>query len=381
VAALTQGAAAEIKLLARTSIPGDASDRSGLKDKLEDGTPHNRLGSFGSAIAYTGRGNRYVLVADRGPTDGAVSYHCRLQFFDISAAPGRLEATLVETVLLRDSAGEPFTGRAADLGKTRDGVARRLDPEGIRVGKDGTLFLSDEYGPYVHQFDARGRFRRSLKVPPHFQIDRPSADASAELSQNKRGRLPNRGMEGLAISPDGSKLYGIMQSPLLQDGGRAGTNVRILEINMASGATREFLYPLAGPDNGISEILAINARQFLVLERDGKAKFSRIMKFDLDGASDISAVERLPLKGEPAGIVAVRPSVFLDLLAPRFGLAGPDFPNKPEGLAFGPDLPDGRHLLLVTSDNDFISTAPSHLFAFAIDPADLPGLQHQRFGR
>ena len=34
-------------------------------------------------------------------------------------------------------------------------------------------------------------------------------------------------------------------------------------------------------------------------------------------------------------------------------MVGADFPEKIEGLAFGPDLPDGRHLLLVTNDNDF----------------------------
>ena len=32
------------------------------------------------------------------------------------------------------------------------------------------------------------------------------------------GRQPHRGMEGLAISPNGTKLYGAMQSALIQDG-------------------------------------------------------------------------------------------------------------------------------------------------------------------
>ena len=55
-------------------------------------------------------------------------------------------------------------------------------------------------------------------------------------------------MEGLAITPDGTKLYGIMQNPLIQDGAlnasnsRRGINDRILEIDMATGQTREFLY-------------------------------------------------------------------------------------------------------------------------------------------
>jgi hypothetical protein len=40
-------------------------------------------------------------------------------------------------------------------------------------------------------------------------------------------------------------------------------------------------------------------------------------------------------------------------------------------MAFGPDLPDGRKLLLVTSDNDFQAKVPTWIYAFAIDPADL----------
>jgi hypothetical protein len=50
---------------------------------------------------------------------------------------------------------------------------------------------------------------------------------------NTSGRQANCGMEGLAISPDGSKLYGIKQSPPFRTARstlpnkRAGTNVRI----------------------------------------------------------------------------------------------------------------------------------------------------------
>ena len=44
-------------------------------------------------------------------------------------------------------------------------------------------------------------------------------------------------------------------------------------------------------------------------------------------------------------------------------------PEKLEGLAWGPDLPDGRHLLYVFSDNDLNPDIPTYIFAFAIDPS------------
>jgi hypothetical protein len=47
----------------------------------------------------------------------------------------------------------------------------------------------------------------------------------------------------------------------------------------------------------------------------------------------------------------VKKELFIDLLDPALNLA-PTIPEKLEGLAWGPDLPDGRHVLYVTSDND-----------------------------
>jgi hypothetical protein len=142
--------------------------------------------------------------------------------------------------------------------------------------------------------------------------------------------------------------------------------------------TREFVYQLDADSNGISEILAINDREFLVLERDGKAgaeaAFKKLFRIDLTNATDVSAVT-LPQKGQPEGVVPAAKNLFLDLLDPAYKLAGATFPAKLEGLAFGPDLPDGRHLLLVVNDNDLSADNPSCVYAFAVDVGDLPNFQ------
>src|SRR6185295_16161143 len=90
----------EVRLIGVASIPGDAKDLSGLREKLADGTPQDRLGSMGSAIAYTGAGHRFVMLDDRGPADGAVGFACRLHQFDIDVDPAAkpaVRATLVAT--------------------------------------------------------------------------------------------------------------------------------------------------------------------------------------------------------------------------------------------------------------------------------------------
>ncbi|HTU20600.1 MAG TPA: esterase-like activity of phytase family protein [Gemmataceae bacterium] len=371
-------APADVVFLAKTSFAGDSIDRSGLSGPLEDGTPQNRLGGPGSAIAYSGKGNRFIMVADRGPADGTVSFQCRMHFLDIvvkSAGRPEMKASLRGTVLLKDEEGRSFLGIASAFDPARPAASLRLDPEGVRVGRDGSIFISDEYGPYLYQFAANGKRLRSIRIPEKFQIVNPRAKKEDELKANKSGRVPNKGMEGLAITPDGRKLVAALQAPLIQDGGCAGINCYLVEIDLAKGTSREFLYPLGKAGLGLSEILAVNDHEFLVIERDGKrgkeARDKKIVRIDIAKATDISDRASLPMKGLPKGVVAVKKELFLDLLDPRHGLVGPDFPAKLEGLAFGPDLPDGRHLLLVTTDNDFDAKEPTHLFAFAIDRGDL----------
>jgi hypothetical protein len=390
--ALSPAAPAKVVLLATGTIPGDATDLSGLTDTLPDGTPHNRLGAMGSGIAYTGDGNRYVMIADRGPKDGAVPYLCRFHNFDIPVKAGEpIKPRLLSTTLLTGPDGKPYIGLATAFGEgAKDGL--RLDPEGVRVARDGNLFVSDEYGPFVIEFTPKGKQVRHLRVPDKFEVAVPGGTAAEERKNNKSGRQPNRGMEGLAISPDGGKLYGILQSVLMQDGDVdpqkgyvTGVNVRLVEIDTKTEAAREFVYPMDDPNHGINEILAINGHEFLVLERDNKggkeAKFKKLFRIDVSCAADVSKVAKLPAKGLPEGIRAVTKKLFLDLLDPAFGLAGKDFPEKIEGLAFGPDLPDGRRLLLVTTDNDLEAAEPSYFFAFAIDRDDLPGFVPQQFAK
>jgi hypothetical protein len=387
LAAAAPRAAADIVLLGKTSFPGDATDKSNLTDTLADGSPHNRLGGHGSGIAYTGRGNRYVMVNDRGPADGTTAFKCRIQLVDITVAPGAkpaVKALLHDTVLLADEGGRSFVGLSSAFDAARPAASLRFDPEGVRVSRTGTVFLSDEYGPSIYEFDLRGKRLRSLPVPAKFLIARPHAREDEEIAANTSGRVTNKGMEGLAITPDGGKLLGAMQSPLLQDGGRQAVNIRLLEIDVESGASREFLYPLSRAGLVVSEILAVNDREFLVVERDGKrgkeAAVKKVFRIDLAGATDIKDRERLPKDALSEGVVPVRKSPFLDLLDPRLGLAGPDFPAKIEGLAFGPDLPDGRHLLIVTNDNDRVATVPTWIFAFAVDAESLPRFRPRVFG-
>src|SRR5262249_23252453 len=115
---------------------------------------------------------------------------------------------------------------------------------------------------------------------------------------NTSGRTANKGTEGIAITPDGTTLVGIMQAPMIQDGTKSNL-LRIVTIDIASGnVTHQYGYVLT-TGSGVSEILALNNHEFLVDERDGggregentltsnDARKKQIFKIDLSNATDI----------------------------------------------------------------------------------------------
>jgi hypothetical protein len=377
-------AAEPIQLIARGQLSGTERDLSGLVDDLGPDLPHNRLGGF-SALEYTGQGNRYLILPDRGPGDGAFPFRCRLQVVDLTLdqkQPGVLNVRLESTSMLLDANGESLTGHFASGLSAGSTEPQRFDPEGLRIAPGGELLISEEYGPSIHEFSKDGQRIRNFAIPARYLIANPSPVALEE-ARNTSGRQPNRGLEGLAITPDGKYIIAALQGPLIQDsipaaveGKRTGVCCRFIEVELATGKTRELLYPLDQPANGISEILAINDHEFLVIERDSTkgatAGYKKIIKADLNGAEDVSRFEQLPHDGAPTDLKPIQKAVFLDLLDPKFGLSGETFSEKQEGLAFGPSLADGRKLLIVGIDNDFVAEQPSEFYAFAIDPETLP---------
>src|SRR5262249_26437804 len=155
-------------------------------------------------------------------------------------------------------------------------------------------------------------------------------------------------------------LVGAMQSPLLQDGGTAtGQNVRLVKIDVRTGAVHEYAYRLDTVKTTVSEILAINDHEFLVDERDSKglgddstAVVKKLYRIDLDGAAEVGAISG-NANLTPS---AVPKTLFLDVVSVlnANGFASFDIPAKLEGIAFGQDVVIGgetRHTLFLANDN------------------------------
>lgn len=443
---------AAVDLIAIGGLSGHAQDRANeTAGGLENGVAGNLLGGIGSGLTYAG-GNTFLALPDRGPNalaynsavSDTTSYIDRFHAIRMDLAPSEagsalpftLTPTLAATTLLHTArslsygdgvltnlpAGVPalndanhshyFTGRSDGFDPSKlstDPFAARLDPESIRVSNDGSnVFVTDEYGPYVYRFNRKTGQRTGIySLPDSFAITHLSAVGDEEIAGNSFGRVSNKGMEGLAISPDGNTLFGVMQSPLLQDGGTSGGYTRIVKIDLLTGATSQYAYPLTNIGTAskpkyptVSDMVAINDHEFLVDERDGKglgdgsnAAFKKLYRIDLAGASDVSSVSGA------AGLApfAVAKTQFLDIVQSltAHGFRSSDIPAKLEGVSFGPDVVVNgvsKHTLFIANDNDFVGTVtdslhpagienPNLFFVFAVDAGDVPTYQAQQLAR
>ncbi|KAF2663398.1 hypothetical protein BT63DRAFT_126209 [Microthyrium microscopicum] len=294
-------------------------------------------------------------LPDRGfNVYGTINYQPRIQKFKITfdagqttGSPNNTNVKLVykETIFLTDPSGTPMTGLDGDIKAgshasfpgfpdlpvvhyTGDGFGNNgtggtrvpLDAEGLVLNDDGSFWISDEYGPYVYKFNSNGKMIEAIRPPNAFipqrngtesfsadspPIYNPKADPSP--ADPVTGRQNNQGLEGLTISPNGKKLFTLMQSALRQDGGNGGSSNRYYDrfltydiTGKTPKATGEYVVklPLAadGKTAAQSEIHYISDTQFFVLARDsnhgvglpdGLSTYRHIDVFDISNATNI----------------------------------------------------------------------------------------------
>ncbi|UOQ68918.1 esterase-like activity of phytase family protein [Hymenobacter volaticus] len=343
-------------------------------------------GGFGSSIAQDPNDPTvFYLLTDRGPNAAGTAPNTIIfGKADFTPQIGKFrrqgqQLVLEQTISLKNASGHLLTGLPNPIGQGNTGEialdlngqvlapdAEGIDSEGLVLAADGTFWVSDEYGPHITHFDGTGRTLE--RINPF-----GSGTGGRRLPAVLARRRPNRGMEGLTITPDGKTLVGLLQSPLYNPTAAAvagSTVIRILTFDIATGATKQYVYLMENASlTGCSEIVAITNTTFLALERDGlyggnttaPATFKRVYQFDLAGATDISdaanaaagklynglTVEQLKDRTglSAAGIVPVTKTLVLDLLTD----ISPVYPHdKAEGLVL-----IGNNQLAIANDDDF----------------------------
>ena len=343
-------------------------------------------GGFGSAVAADPNSpDVFYMLTDRGSNvAGQIANSIIIGKPDFVPQIGKFrlkdgKLILEQIIALKNSAGDKLNGLPNPAGMGASGEtaydlngaviapsADGIDSEGLVLAADGTFWVSDEYGPHIAHFDATGQTIE--RINPF-----GTGTGGRTIPAVFKTRRPNRGMEGLAITPDGKTLVGMMQSPMYNPSKTAVANsvvLRILTFDIATGATKQYAYLMDNTSlTGVSDIVAVNSTTFLTIERDGAyggdattpATFKKVFKIDLSAATDISdatngangklyngkTVEELNnLAGlQSAGISPVTKTEILDLLK---GLPSVYPHDKAEGLAILPG-----NILVISNDDDF----------------------------
>lgn len=320
-----------------------------------------------SAIAYDDDNGFYYFLSDDRATWGPVRiYQATIDVNDGSLDEGDLMWTGMISLL--DESGAPFA----------QGL---LDPEGLvylgesfYVSTEGDTSAQPPITPAILQFTNDGDFLASLPIP----------DAFMPLADGSRGVRNTKGFESLTHTPDNRYLISGVENALVQDGPEATladrSPSRLLTLDLASGsAVEEYLYeveaipatPATGEaDNGLAELIALdNHGTLLALERSyvqGVGNTVRLFVASTQEATDVSGIESLgkeSFNGETTD-APVSKELLVD-----FGELGGSQGIKPdnlEGMALGPQLADGRYLLLVVSDNNFNPSQRTQLWALAL---------------
>lgn len=228
-----------------------------------------QIGGLSSAILTNESEKSWelLLLMDRGPNSDPIPFikgvgkNVRVfplpkyspEILTVSLRKDLSDVTVVRRMKLRDKKGVPLSGLnpvvqtesnqdSTEVPVTLEGKKitppkTGIDPEGMCLAADRSLWVVEEYLPSLMHFSAKGNLINSVSpghgIPDFFSL-----------------RIPNRGFEGVVCS--GDKLYAILQSPLQGSPMKYGL---LLEFDVKQGkASGLYLYPFEENMNKISEI-------------------------------------------------------------------------------------------------------------------------------
>ena len=298
----------------------------------------------------------YLLSDDGGSQSPSRFYTARLAF--TSDKLGAIELTSV-TLLQGLSAPDP------------EAIRWYAPSQSLLWTSEGNALLGAQ--PSLQQARPDGALIRKFALPAMFDFGLLS------------GSRINSTFEGLAVTPDGLSAWLAMEAALRQDGPEPtieapGGPCRFTQIDVATGKSlRQIAYvpdaipkapfpPSANADNGVVEVLMLDAHRMLVLERaymaglDDKTRNSlRLYLIDTRQASDTLSVAALkPGNHTPAAKTLVADFASFPALTQL---------DNTEGMCWGPNLPNsngkpGNRTLLFVSDDNFNPRQITQFLAF-----------------
>lgn len=301
-----------------------------------------------------------------------------------------LDVNVRKKLVFQTTNGAPVSGRPNGVGNDEpilDPSGKReippdhngVDSEGLARHKDGAIWVSEEYRPSLLRVSSGGEILARY-IPEGVSLERADCAVHPVLPARYGMRKDNRGLEALSLSPDGSRLWSLFQSPLEYPTEKVADktgNIRLLVMDAQSGSpVGEYIYRAGDPrhpdfaangaspeDVKICAMSAIDDSSMLVIEQsdEGDAKLYRC---SFDGATntlntdkpfepigDLSTVSVVPLqKTLVADLAGLLPQFASDITG---GVWQPKSGEKVAGLKLEGIAVIDAYRVAIVNDNDF----------------------------
>jgi hypothetical protein len=304
----------------------------------------------------------YLLSDDRSDNDPARFYTAKLKV----TADDFVKPEFTAVTILKKPDGTNF-------GNKNDDPKNVPDPEAIRYrAETDTLLWTSEgdkrlnLSPFVREMKLDGTFVRELPTLPMFA-----------MKDGDNGSRDNSTFEGMTLAPDGKTVWVAMEGPTYEDGATptvesGGAPIRFTQYDVASGkALRQIAYqvdaiphrpmpPNGAADNGVPEVLMLDANRMLVLERSfsrGIGNSLRIYAIDTRDGSDTKDIAAL----KPSNHTVVKKTLVINFDSLNLRKL-----DNSEAMTFGPRLANGNRTLIVASDDNFNRNQINQFLAFEV---------------
>lgn len=232
-----------------------------------------------SGIKHMADGS-FWIITDNGAGNKANSpdFMLYLNHYQVDFKTGEFKR--LKTIFLHDPDKKIPFNIINESTKERYLTGSDLDPESFQIIGD-QFWIGDEFGPYLIKADSNGKIlalfetkvdNKIIKSPDHYTLKTPNTPQDQVTFDIKR----SKGFEGMAMSPDGTKLYALLEGPIWNqdkkhyENHNGQTYLRIVEFDVAKEqwTGNYWTYPLALNTNAIGDFNMIDNNRGLVIERD-----------------------------------------------------------------------------------------------------------------